>query len=77
MSTPRYWSTPFTYLRWAAIEKPALFYSIVIGALGPVALVTIPPIRRRLGDVSPEPVPLTYPIPTGPRVIPEGFDDPE
>jgi hypothetical protein len=61
MSTPRFWSTPIAYCRWAAITHPAIFYSIVIGSMGPVFLVAVPPIRRRLGDVSPEPVPLTYP----------------
>jgi hypothetical protein len=39
-----------------------------IGFMGPVSLATIPPIRRALGDVDPEPVPLTYPsMSTSPR----------
>ncbi|KAI1907091.1 n19m, NADH-ubiquinone oxidoreductase 9.5 kDa subunit [Ophidiomyces ophidiicola] len=75
MSKPVFWSTPIRYMRWAAIEKPAIFYSIVMGSLGPVALVTLPPIRRYFGDVDPPPVPLSYPIPPGPRKIPEGYDD--
>ncbi|WEW55987.1 n19m, NADH-ubiquinone oxidoreductase 9.5 kDa subunit [Emydomyces testavorans] len=75
MSKPVFWSTPIRYMRWAAIEKPAIFYSIVMGSLGPVALVTLPPIRRYFGDVDPPPVPMSYPIPSGPRKIPEGYDD--
>ncbi|KAL1998682.1 hypothetical protein VTN02DRAFT_5753 [Thermoascus thermophilus] len=75
MSSPQFWQTPLRYLRWASHEKPAIFYSIVIGSMGPVALVTLPPIRRFLGDVDPEPIPMTYPIPKGPRVIPQGYDD--
>ncbi|RWQ93987.1 putative NADH-ubiquinone oxidoreductase 9.5 kDa subunit [Paecilomyces variotii] len=87
MSAPHFWSTPLRYLRWASYEKPAIFYSIIVGSMGPVALVTLPPIRRFFGDVDPEPIPLTYPIrqanvrlpptpvPKGPRVIPQGFDD--
>jgi hypothetical protein len=58
---PRFFSQPFRYLRWAAIEKPAIFYSIVIGSLGPVAIFAVPPIRTRLGDPKRPEIPLTYP----------------
>ncbi|PLN78025.1 hypothetical protein BDW42DRAFT_175672 [Aspergillus taichungensis] len=75
MSTPQFWSTPFRYLRWASIEKPAIFYSLMIGSMGPVMLFAAPPIRRAFGDVDPEPIPLTYPIPEGPRNPPKGFED--
>jgi hypothetical protein len=61
MSTPQFWSTPLRYIRWASYEKPAILYSLIIGSMGPVALFGIPPIRRALGDVDPEPIPLTYP----------------
>ncbi|KAJ5906562.1 uncharacterized protein N7473_003478 [Penicillium subrubescens] len=75
MSTPQFWSTPLRYIRWASHEKPAIFYSLLIGSMGPVALVTLPPLRRALGDVDPEPIPMTYPIPKGPRVVPQGYED--
>jgi hypothetical protein len=62
MSTvPRFWSQPVRYLRWAAVEKPAIFFSVVIGSLGPVMIVTVPPIRRRFGDGPRPAIPLTYP----------------
>ena len=61
MSNPQFWSTPFRYLRWAAHEKPAYFAATLLGLSGPVFLATIPPIRHALGDVDPEPIPLTYP----------------
>lgn len=61
MSNPQFWSTPLRYIRWAAHEKPAIFFSLVIGGMGPIALVGLPPIRRALGDVDPEPIPLSYP----------------
>lgn len=64
MSNPQFWSTPLRYIRWAAHEKPAIFFSLVIGSMGPVALVSLPPIRRALGDVDPEPIPLSYPSKT-------------
>ncbi|EON65642.1 hypothetical protein W97_04881 [Coniosporium apollinis CBS 100218] len=75
MSTPRFWRQPLSYLRWASHEKPAIFYSFVVGGMGPVMMVTVPSIRRRLGDGPRPPIPLTYPIPKGPRKIPEGYDD--
>lgn len=56
-----FWSSPIRYLRWASHEKPAIFYSIIIGSMGPVCLVAIPPMRRYAGDEDPPPIPLTYP----------------
>lgn len=61
MSKPAFFSTPFRYMRWASHERPAIFYSIVMGSLGPVALVTLPPIRRYFGDVDPPLIPMSYP----------------
>lgn len=56
-----FWSSPVRYLRWASHEKPAIFYSIIIGGLGPVMLLVVPPMRRWAGDQSPPKIPLTYP----------------
>jgi len=75
IAKPYFWSQPFRYLRWSAHEKPALFYSVVIGLIGPVMIAVVPPIRYRMGDNKRPPIPLTYPIPAGPRKIPQGFDD--
>lgn len=61
MSTPQFFSTPLRYMRWAAHEKPAIFFSLLIGTTGPVLLASLPPIRRALGDVDPNPIPLSYP----------------
>lgn len=60
-ATPRFWANPLRYCRWAARERPAYFWSVVIGAMGPVTLATVPPLRRRLGDEDAPPIPLTYP----------------
>ena len=38
-----------------------LFYSVVLGAIGPVLAFAVPPIRERLGYRPPEPIPTTYP----------------
>ena len=58
---PHFWHTPFRYLRWAAREQPAYFYSCVIAGLGPVFLTVVPPVRKYFGDVNPAPIPVTYP----------------
>ncbi|KAF2431325.1 NADH-ubiquinone oxidoreductase 9.5 kDa subunit [Tothia fuscella] len=75
MSTPFFWSQPFRYMRWASHAKPAIFYSIIIGLTGPVLVATVPSIRHRFGDNERPLIPMTYPVPAGPRKIPEGFDD--
>lgn len=56
-----FWSSPIRYLKWASYEKPAIFYSVILGCMGPVAIVAIPPLRRLAGDENPPLVPLTYP----------------
>lgn len=61
MSAPRFFQTPFRYLRYVSHEKPAIFYSFIMGSMGPVILVAAPPIRYRLGDGPRPPIPMTYP----------------
>lgn len=58
---PRFWAGPLRYCRWSARERPAYFWSVVIGAAGPVALAVVPPVRRAFGDVDAPTVPMTYP----------------
>ncbi|TLS22122.1 uncharacterized protein PpBr36_09223 [Pyricularia pennisetigena] len=74
-SSPRFWAGPLRYCRWAARERPAYFWSVVIGSMGPVTLLVVPPIRYRLGDVDAPEIPMTYPIPRGPRKKLTGYDD--
>ncbi|OIW31034.1 hypothetical protein CONLIGDRAFT_297652 [Coniochaeta ligniaria NRRL 30616] len=73
--TPRFWAGPLRYLRWASREKPAYFWSVVIGSLGPISMVAVPPIRRAFGDFDAPAIPLTYPVPSGPRKTLSGYDD--
>ena len=61
MLRPQFFKEPIQYFRWASREKPALLWSCVIGATGPVFLFGVPPIRYRLGDKPIPPVPMTYP----------------
>lgn len=58
---PLFWSTPLRYWRWAARERPAYFWSMVIGLAGPAAILVIKPIRYYVGDVDAPQVPLSYP----------------
>ncbi len=60
-ATPRFWAGPLRYWRWAARERPGMFWACVLGGLGPATLVVVPPIRHRLGDPDAAPIPLTYP----------------
>ncbi|GAP90171.1 putative NADH-ubiquinone oxidoreductase kda subunit [Rosellinia necatrix] len=73
--TPRFWSGPLRYWRWASRERPALFWSCIIGGAGPVILFTVPPALKRLGYERAPPIPMTYPVPTGPRKQLSGYDD--
>lgn len=72
---PYFWSTPLKYCRWAARERPALFWSVVVGAAGPVGMAVVPPIRYRFGDLDPPLIPVTYPVPSGPRKHLTGYND--
>ncbi|KAK3363445.1 hypothetical protein B0T25DRAFT_562460 [Lasiosphaeria hispida] len=72
---PHFWAAPIRYFRWAAREKPAYFWSVVIGAAGPVSLIVVPPLRHRFGDPDAPTIPMTYPIPSTPRKTLTGYDD--
>ena len=58
---PKLWSNPIRYFRWAAHEKPAIFFASIIGALGPIMLFTVPPLREKFGDPTRARIPMTYP----------------
>jgi hypothetical protein len=60
-ASPQFWAGPLRYCRWAMREKPAIFWSIVIGAAGPISVPIIPPIRHYFGDVDAPQIPVTYP----------------
>ncbi|KAI0138171.1 NADH-ubiquinone oxidoreductase 9.5 kDa subunit [Hypoxylon sp. NC0597] len=73
--TPLFWAGPIRYLRWAARERPAFFWSVLIGGAGPLTLATVPPTLRMLGYERAPPIPMTYPVPSGPRKTLTGYDD--
>ncbi|KAI6084980.1 NADH-ubiquinone oxidoreductase 9.5 kDa subunit [Hypoxylon rubiginosum] len=73
--SPQFWAGPLRYWRWAAREKPAFFWSVIIGGTGPLMLATVPPSLKALGYERASPIPMTYPIPSGPRKTITGYDD--
>ncbi|KAM0718970.1 hypothetical protein Q7P37_006042 [Cladosporium fusiforme] len=75
MAPVTFWSAPRQYINWAARHKPAILWSLVLGSFGPLIVATVPPLRERLGDPNRQAIPLTYPVPKGPRQIPQGYDD--
>jgi hypothetical protein len=56
-----FWNHPLRYLRTAAHEKPAIFWSVVLGSLGPISLAVGRPFREWIGDEIPKAIPGSYP----------------
>ncbi|KAJ3913876.1 hypothetical protein F5877DRAFT_51527 [Lentinula edodes] len=65
----------YNYLYRTAHEKPVMFYSVVLGVIGPVMTIAIPPLRESFGYVPPPAVPSSYPLPNRPRRPLSGYDD--
>ncbi|KAK0545481.1 n19m, NADH-ubiquinone oxidoreductase 9.5 kDa subunit [Tilletia horrida] len=65
----------YRYLQRSAHEQPVIFYSLLIGSVGPVLVVAVPPIRRYYGWKPAERIPTSYPLPQRAREEVTGFDD--
>ncbi|KAK0528998.1 n19m, NADH-ubiquinone oxidoreductase 9.5 kDa subunit [Tilletia horrida] len=65
----------YRYLQRSAHEQPVVFYSLLIGSVGPVLVVTVPAIRRKYGFKPAERIPSSYPLPQRAREEVSGFDD--
>ncbi|KAF5342500.1 hypothetical protein D9611_001528 [Ephemerocybe angulata] len=63
------------YLQRQAHENPVLFYSCIIGAVGPVLALVVPPVRAHFGYVPPPPLPMGYPVPNRARRAVTGYED--
>ncbi|EMR08020.1 hypothetical protein PNEG_03462 [Pneumocystis murina B123] len=74
-SITSFWSGSIKYIYQTAEEKPHIFYSFLLGSLGPIIFFLVPPIRKKLGYVPPEPIPRTYQLPKRKREILEGYDN--
>ncbi|BGP21681.1 n19m, NADH-ubiquinone oxidoreductase 9.5 kDa subunit [Rhodotorula toruloides] len=76
MSTPNVFRRTYSFLQRSAHEQPAIFYSLALGAVGPILVVTVPPIRKRYFGYKPaERIPQSYPLPSRPRQATEGYED--
>ncbi|KAI8137780.1 hypothetical protein BJV82DRAFT_524723 [Fennellomyces sp. T-0311] len=63
-------------LRRFALERPVIFWSFVIGSIGPIMVWTVPDIRRKYFGFKGYPeLPLTYPLPNRARNPPAGYED--
>ncbi|GAA5908176.1 uncharacterized protein JCM6883_004296 [Sporobolomyces salmoneus] len=66
----------YTYLQRQAHEQPAIFYSIALGFVGPIAVVAVPEVRRKFFGWKPvERPPTTYPLPNRSRETTQGYED--
>ncbi|GAA6047291.1 hypothetical protein JCM3770_001870 [Rhodotorula araucariae] len=66
----------YSFLQRTAHEQPAIFFSIVLGAIGPVIVLTIPEARKKFFGWKPvERPPTTYPLPNRPREKVDGYED--
>ncbi|KAI9667118.1 MAG: hypothetical protein M1831_001295 [Alyxoria varia] len=58
---PHFWRQPIRYMRWASHEHPALFWSVMIGSMGPVLVIFNRPVRNYMGWERRPRIPMTYP----------------
>ncbi|KAI9487805.1 MAG: hypothetical protein EXX96DRAFT_554710 [Benjaminiella poitrasii] len=66
----------FTRIQQYAIQKPVIFWSFVIGSMGPITILTVPKVRRDyFGFKGYDPLPITYPLPNRARSPPNGYED--
>ncbi|ODV58745.1 uncharacterized protein ASCRUDRAFT_82647 [Ascoidea rubescens DSM 1968] len=73
---PLFLRNPIRTLRFYAHTKPNLFFSAVIGIIGPLGVLFITPLRRKYLFEDAPPVPTYYPIPNRPRDLTlSGYDD--
>merc|ERR1712032_713828 len=71
----RPFANTYRFLQRSAHESPVVFFSLLIGAVGPIAVVTIPPIRKHYGWKPAERIPTSYPLPQRKREEVTGYDD--
>ncbi|WFD37361.1 n19m, NADH-ubiquinone oxidoreductase 9.5 kDa subunit [Malassezia japonica] len=63
----------FNYL--SAHERPIVFFSLLVGFVGPTAVIGVPRVRASYGWKPAERIPVTYPLPDRPREPVTGYDD--
>ncbi|GMM36910.1 hypothetical protein DASC09_042350 [Saccharomycopsis crataegensis] len=75
-SAPVYFKQPIRWMRYYAHNRPHLFFAVMLGAMGPVFLLGVGPLRRKYLYPDHTPLPQSYPVPKAPRNKDlKGFDD--
>lgn len=72
---PELWSQPLRYLRYCAHTKPHIVVAYVLGVGGPLAALTLTPVRRKLLYADAPQIPMSYPLPAKRNPNLTGFDD--
>ncbi|CCM02711.1 uncharacterized protein FIBRA_04817 [Fibroporia radiculosa] len=65
----------YRYFQRQAHESPVIFFSCVLGLVGPAMVIAVPPVRRSWGWKPAEPIPTSYPLPKRPRQPVQGYED--
>ncbi|KAN0059937.1 n19m, NADH-ubiquinone oxidoreductase 9.5 kDa subunit [Thecaphora frezii] len=65
----------YRYLQHSAHENPVIFFSLLIGSVGPISVLVVPPIRKAYGWKPAERIPTSYPLPQRERTPVTAYDD--
>ncbi|THV07441.1 N19M, NADH-ubiquinone oxidoreductase 9.5 kDa subunit [Dendrothele bispora CBS 962.96] len=66
----------WNFMRRMSHEQPVIYWSCILGGIGPLLVVAVPPIRKSVFGYSPaEAPPQSYPLPNRPRRSVQGYDD--
>ncbi|PRT55020.1 hypothetical protein B9G98_02640 [Wickerhamiella sorbophila] len=75
MSSPRFWSQPVKYLRYASYDRPHVVLAFILGVGGPLAAVTLYNTREKYLYKDAPLIPLSYPLPAKRDTTLTGYDD--
>ena len=73
--TPKFFSQPFRFLRYASHQRPHIVLSFILGISGPLAAVTLYSAREKYLYKDAPLIPESYPLPGKRNPNLTGFDD--
>ncbi|KAI7818190.1 hypothetical protein BX661DRAFT_191917 [Kickxella alabastrina] len=65
----------FNAIRKATFDQPFAVWGLALGFTGPLLMLTVPPLRQKLGYQAPNAIPENYPLPNRARRATSGFED--